>query len=278
MASPKRLQVRLVAGPREEAAIRRAAERLGESLDTDGQGVWPVDCVSLDSLDSLDALDRSGEPSILVTSLLPELAALDEPWSETERRLRERYSRLGRDTGRVVYLCTVFRHIDPDQAPAVATKLRVRIRRLNRLAVELSRETGVFVIDLDRAFADVGGRSLQTDYRLRGPRALEAAADCIATTLLATGLDAWAPVEVQSAAAARLEGSKAFAKDFLRRHRIPTASYATFTRASFDPASVRETAARLVRLVSRRGLRHSAAAIVSGLGRLMSSGATERRS
>ncbi len=35
---------------------------------------------------------------------------------------------------------------------------------------------------------------------------------------------------------ARLEGSKAFAKEFLRRHRIPTARAATFTRAAFDAA------------------------------------------
>ena len=33
-----------------------------------------------------------------------------------------------------------------------------------------------------------------------------------------------------SAAAAKLEGSKAFCKDFLRRHRIPTAAYAVFDR------------------------------------------------
>ncbi len=42
-----------------------------------------------------------------------------------------------------------------------------------------------------------------------------------------------------SRAAARLEGSKAFTKDFLERHRIPTASYQTFTAATFDPAYVR---------------------------------------
>ena len=35
-------------------------------------------------------------------------------------------------------------------------------------------------------------------------------------------------------AAARLEGSKAYCKDFLQRHGIPTASYATFTRVTFD--------------------------------------------
>lgn len=37
-----------------------------------------------------------------------------------------------------------------------------------------------------------------------------------------------------SAAAAQLEGSKAFSKDFLKRHQIPTADYRTFT--DIDPA------------------------------------------
>jgi phosphoribosylamine---glycine ligase len=40
-------------------------------------------------------------------------------------------------------------------------------------------------------------------------------------------------------APARLEGSKAFAKEFLRRHRIPTAASVTVTRDSFDPQVVR---------------------------------------
>ena len=39
-------------------------------------------------------------------------------------------------------------------------------------------------------------------------------------------------------AAARLEGSKAFAKEFLRRHRIPTAASVTVTRDTFDPRAV----------------------------------------
>ena len=38
---------------------------------------------------------------------------------------------------------------------------------------------------------------------------------------------------------AQLEGSKAYTKEFLRRHRIPTAAYATFTRENFDPEYVR---------------------------------------
>ena len=55
-----------------------------------------------------------------------------------------------------------------------------------------------------------------------------------------------------SKAAARLEGSKAFTKDFLRRHRIPTASYATFTADDFDPAYIR--AQRLPVVVKADGL------------------------
>jgi phosphoribosylamine--glycine ligase len=46
--------------------------------------------------------------------------------------------------------------------------------------------------------------------------------------------------------AARLEGSKAFAKEFLRRHGIPTARSTTFTRDSFDPAWVRAQPTPLV--------------------------------
>jgi len=40
-------------------------------------------------------------------------------------------------------------------------------------------------------------------------------------------------------APAQLEGSKAFTKEFLRRHKIPTASYATFTPDTFDREYVR---------------------------------------
>src|SRR6202012_4295403 len=55
-----------------------------------------------------------------------------------------------------------------------------------------------------------------------------------------------------SRAAARLEGSKAFTKDFLHRHRIPTASFATFTAATFDEAYVR--AQRLPLVIKADGL------------------------
>ena len=46
--------------------------------------------------------------------------------------------------------------------------------------------------------------------------------------------------------AARLEGSKAFTKDFLHRHGIPTAAYRVFTRANFDRAWLRAQRAPIV--------------------------------
>jgi len=49
-----------------------------------------------------------------------------------------------------------------------------------------------------------------------------------------------------SKAAAQLEGSKAFSKDFLARHNIPTGDYATFTEAEAALAYVRERGAPIV--------------------------------
>jgi phosphoribosylamine--glycine ligase len=64
-----------------------------------------------------------------------------------------------------------------------------------------------------------------------------------------------------SANAARLEGSKAFMKDFLTRHRIPTASFATFTAATFDEDYVR--AQRLPLVVKADGLAAGKGVIIS---------------
>jgi len=46
--------------------------------------------------------------------------------------------------------------------------------------------------------------------------------------------------------AAQLEGSKAFTKDFLHRHKIPTAAYKNFTKENYDAAWVRAQRAPLV--------------------------------
>jgi phosphoribosylamine--glycine ligase len=51
----------------------------------------------------------------------------------------------------------------------------------------------------------------------------------------AAGLRCFGP----SRLAARLEGSKAFSKDFLLRHGIPTAAYRTFSRSNYDASWLR---------------------------------------
>jgi phosphoribosylamine--glycine ligase len=67
-------------------------------------------------------------------------------------------------------------------------------------------------------------------------------------------------------APAQLEGSKAFTKEFLRRHGIPTAAYATFTRETFDPAWVKSRQPPIV--VKASGL-------AAGKGVVIAASATE---
>ncbi len=66
--------------------------------------------------------------------------------------------------------------------------------------------------------------------------------DGVVDAFTAAGLACFGP----NRAAARLEGSKAHMKEFLRRHGIPTARSATFTSANFDPDWVRAQRTPLV--------------------------------
>ena len=83
-------------------------------------------------------------------------------------------------------------------------------------------------------------RAERVDLTIIGPEAplVAGAVDAFE----AAGLKCFGPRQ----AAARLEGSKAYAKSFLNRHGIPTARSATFTRERFDPAWVRAQPAPLV--------------------------------
>ncbi len=64
----------------------------------------------------------------------------------------------------------------------------------------------------------------------------------VVDTFRAAGVRVFGP----TAAAAQLEGSKAFAKDFLARHRIPTAHYAVFTEAGAALAHLETVGAPIV--------------------------------
>jgi phosphoribosylamine--glycine ligase len=83
-------------------------------------------------------------------------------------------------------------------------------------------------------------RAERIDLTIVGPEAPLVAG--IVDTFAEAGLRCFGP----RAQAAQLEGSKAFSKAFLQRHRIPTARHATFTRDTFDPAYLQQQRAPLV--------------------------------
>ena len=83
-------------------------------------------------------------------------------------------------------------------------------------------------------------RDERVDLTVVGPEAPLVAG--VVDRFRAAGLRIFGP----SAAAAQLEGSKSFAKDFLARHRIPTARYAVFTDLEPALAFVRAHGAPIV--------------------------------
>ena len=91
-------------------------------------------------------------------------------------------------------------------------------------------------IDALAAFA----RSQGIDLTVVGPE--DPLANGLVDRFAAEGLKAFGP----TAAAARLEASKAFAHDFMRRHRIPTSSYAEFDDPDDAIAYVRHEGAPIV--------------------------------
>ena len=80
----------------------------------------------------------------------------------------------------------------------------------------------------------------KVDLTIVGPEAPLVAG--IVDLFQAANMDIFGPTK----GAAQLEGSKAFAKDFLQRHGIPTANYATFTQVAPALAYINEQGAPIV--------------------------------
>ena len=104
-------------------------------------------------------------------------------------------------------------------------------------------EAGVRNIDV--AATDIQGlmalaRTEQVDFTVVGPEAplVLGAVD----QFTAAGMPCFGPTQ----AAAQLEGSKAFSKDFMRRHNIPTAAYASFTDVGDATKYIQEHGAPIV--------------------------------
>ena len=100
--------------------------------------------------------------------------------------------------------------------------------RMQNIAITEVAELVQFAQDNQIAFAVVG------------PEAPLAAG--VVDAFRAAGLKIFGPTQ----AAAQLESSKEYAKDFMQRHQIPTAAYATFTDLEQAKAYIREQGAPIV--------------------------------
>ncbi|SFK35323.1 hypothetical protein [Methylocapsa palsarum] len=150
--------------------------------------------VELKFADSLSACGLSERPTVILASLLGEIENGDS-LDVIRRRWTEAFSAIARRGFHICFVCTIFRHVAGADANAVYAT-RERIRRLNLFSADLSQETGVNVIDLDRSFSHLGARALATDFQLAGPHASAAFADAIASALLTIGLDDIVPFEI----------------------------------------------------------------------------------
>ncbi|MCE2574216.1 SGNH/GDSL hydrolase family protein [Komagataeibacter sp. FNDCR2] len=267
-------------------ALTRMLALLGERLGAEGV------TMSHQAAAGHDALLDMPEGSVRVVSLAHELANAHVPWAEAERMLEHRCAALC-ERGDPVVIMTVFRHVDlPGEDDHTRSHaLRVRIRRLNFLATELSRRHGVFVADLDRILADTGGVPLRTDYRLGGDAAVELAAQGLAQVVVNNALDAVMPFEAQERVMAALLAAcpvQRHAADVMpqevismgrgRRRQIVTTITDTvdenhmatmIRRVLRGEIPPRQAFEKLVSAVRKRGLRDSIDAITSGMFRLL---------
>src|SRR5271165_4090947 len=193
------LRIEAVLGSGEQLALSGAVKELGRCFEAAGGLAFPVE-VRFHS--ALAAIKVDSRPTLIVTSLLVELTEREEPLAAIETRLRTAFSTLIREGVSAIFLCTVFRRIEPEaktKDPVAAVARMERIRRLNYLAVELSHDLDINIIDFDRSFAHIGGHSLGTDFELHGSAAVSAAKHVIISTLFAAGLDDVCYPEVQDA-------------------------------------------------------------------------------
>jgi len=181
----------------ERPALEAAAAQLRDGLAVAAGEPWQV---AVRFVRSLDDVARADPPTVVVASFLPEVAHAEEPIASVEARWRSGLSALAARGDPPVLLCTVFRYVGADSTSGDVAAVRERIRRLALLAIDLSHDTGAAVVDIDRVFAHVGARVLDTDCRLRGRAAAEAAGHAIVSGVLGLDLDDVIPPQTQERA------------------------------------------------------------------------------
>jgi hypothetical protein len=270
----------------EQIVLEAAATQLADALSRAAGETWSCACSFMGEFDTL--VDAAAG-SVIVTSLAVPLTQFERPWPEVEQELRKTYATLCA-TGNPVFICTILRHVEGgDDAPG-SDRIRRRLRQLNFLATDISREHGALVIDLDRVLADTGARRLETDYRLGGEMAAEVASKAVAVCIVANGLDGFASAEIQDAARVILESSRTAAgltTDQMMTNLMAMGQGRRKQRVATVTAEVqenhvgwlvrqvlkgqighREALEKLSGAVRRRGARESAWLLISGVARM----------
>jgi hypothetical protein len=193
----------------ERDTIVAAAHRLSLCLG-DAQGAWPVRL----QFGAPDA-PLPGPSGALIGSLRVDGDLLAVSAETIAARWESRAAAARRLGHQAILIPSLFRHVAD---AATRPPLMERIRRLNLVVIALSRSRGVQIVDIDRVFALVGARTLESDYRGQGAIAPLVAAHAIAAAILAAGLDAQVPAERQEQAARRNGGHEAIAA-IVARHR-----------------------------------------------------------
>ncbi|MES2999261.1 MAG: hypothetical protein V4787_01100 [Pseudomonadota bacterium] len=171
----------------ERPGMLEAAAQLRECLASASGSASAFD-VKLTFAPADEAPENLAASTVFVLSLLPELDRPDEPVADTAKRWTRTVQAL-REAGSPVYVRNVFRHVQERTRDGRPTPVLDRIRRLDRMLVTASSQTGCAVIDIDRAFADIGARELGTDYRMGGPLAAMLAGHTTVLSFLSHGMD-----------------------------------------------------------------------------------------
>ena len=194
-------------GEQARPLVSAAARQLSAAVGTVLGRPWPV------AVDPSEPAGTAPAGAILIASLIEDVMR-KEPIETTTRRWQERIERWSHRGISRILLCTLFRNVSGPVKGEVDIE---RLRRLDMMALYLSRNEGIEIVDVDRLFAWCGARTLGTDYRCLGPRAAELGGHAMVATIFAGSLDDFLPADVQDAAARQHGGSQDLAAIMQRR-------------------------------------------------------------
>ncbi len=186
MTEPAPINLQIQTADCERASVITCARFLTNILtQVSGDDGWTL---NLRFQPADEALVAAPDATAIILSLLPETARQDESIAATHARWRAKIEPL-LASGLPIFVITIFRHVRDRARDGGPNPLLERIRRLNRMAADLSHELGVSVIDIDRACAHIGARTMNTDWQLGGELAARVAGHTMAKSLISLGLD-----------------------------------------------------------------------------------------